>query len=255
MHMRRLLISIFLSVISLLAPLTDRAQQSPAAPKPQSTPPAQPAAPGQQSPQQSGQTIVVPVNLVDVLFTVLDRRNKLVPALEKTDFKIFDDKLPQEIRYFSKQSDLPLRIGILLDTSNSIRDRIKFEQDASINFLFTVLRRNKDEAFAMTFDDEPQIIQPFTGDAGALRDQITKTRAGGGTAINEAIEMAQRTSVVIYTISTSIQWISLTQNNEPAKSGDRKYHLTDGDKILQELAEETGGRSFYPYHVDDLDQS
>ena len=300
MHMRRLLTSIFLSVILLLAPLTDRAQQSPAAPKPQSTPPAQSAAPGQQRPQQSGQTIVVPVNLVDVLFTVLDRRNKLVPALEKTDFKIFDDKLPQEIRYFSKQSDLPLRIGILLDTSNSIRDRIKFEQDASINFLFTVLRRNKDEAFAMTFDDEPQIIQPFTGDAGALRDQITKTRAGGGTAIydaiyeacvkelshpprppgdqpdvvrrvmvlisdgednlsnhtkTEAIEMAQRTSVVIYTISTSIQWISLTQNNEPAKSGDRKYHLTDGDKILQELAEETGGRSFYPYHVDDLDQS
>src|SRR5712664_2003598 len=300
MHMRRLLTSIFLSVILLLAPLTDRAQQSPAAPKPQSTPPAQSPAPSQEPAQQSGQKIGVRVNLVDVLFTVLDRRNKLVPALEKTDFKIFDDKLPQEIRYFSKQSDLPLRIGILLDTSNSIRDRIKFEQDASINFLFTVLRRNKDEAFAMTFDDEPQIIQSFTGDAGALRDQITKTRAGGGTAIydaiyeacvkelshpprppgdqpdvvrrvmvlisdgednlsnhtrTEAIEMAQRTSVVIYTISTSIQWISLTQNNEPAKSGDRKYHLTDGDKILQELAEETGGRSFYPYHVDDLDQS
>jgi len=278
----------------------DRARQAPAAPKPQSTPPAQSPAPSQEPAQQSGQKIGVRVNLVDVLFTVLDRRNKLVPALEKTDFKIFDDKLPQEIRYFSKQSDLPLRIGILLDTSNSIRDRIKFEQDASINFLFTVLRRNKDEAFAMTFDDEPQIIQPFTGDAGALRDQITKTRAGGGTAIydaiyeacvkelshpprppgdqpdvvrrvmvlisdgednlsnhtrTEAIEMAQRTSVVIYTISTSIQWISLTQNNEPAKSGDRKYHLTDGDKILQELAEETGGRSFYPYHVDDLDQS
>ena len=300
MHMRRLLTSIFLSVILLLAPLTDRAQQSPATPKPQSTPPAQSPAPSQEPAQQSGQKIGVRVNLVDVLFTVLDRRNKLVPALEKTDFKIFDDKLPQEIRYFSKQSDLPLRIGILLDTSNSIRDRIKFEQDASINFLFTVLRHNKDEAFAMTFDDEPQIIQPFTGDAGALRDQITKTRAGGGTAIydaiyeacvkelshpprppgdqpdvvrrvmvlisdgednlsnhtrTEAIEMAQRTSVVIYTISTSIQWISLTQNNEPAKSGDRKYHLTDGDKILQELAEETGGRSFYPYHVDDLDQS
>jgi VWFA-related protein len=295
--MRRLLTSIFLSVILLFAPLTDRAQQSPAAPKPQSTPSASPS---QEPPQKTDQKLITVVNLVDVLFTVLDRRNKLVPALEKTDFKIFDDKLRQEIRYFSKQSDLPLRIGVLLDTSNSIRDRIKFEQDASINFLFTVLRRNKDEAFAMTFDDEPQIIQPFTGDAGALRDQITKTRAGGGTAIydaiyeacikelshpprppgdqpdvvrrvmilisdgednlsnhtrTEAIEMAQRTSVVIYTISTSIQWISLTQNNEPSKSADRKYHLTDGDKILQELAEETGGRSFFPYHVDDLDQS
>jgi Ca-activated chloride channel homolog len=72
---------------------------------------------------------------------------------------------------------------------------------------------------------------------------------------SEAIEMAQRTSVVIYTISTSTQWVSLSQNNEPSKSADRKYHLTDGDRVLQGLAEETGGRAFFPYHVDDLDQS
>jgi Ca-activated chloride channel family protein len=300
MQMRRTITSICLAGFLLLAPLSERAQQSSPAAKPQSPAPAQPAAQSQEPPQKSDQKLTTVVNLVDVLFTVLDRRNKLVPALEKSDFKIFDDKLPQEIRYFSKQSDLPLRIGMLLDTSNSIRDRIKFEQDASINFLFTVLRRNKDEAFVMTFDDEPQVVQGFTGDAGALRDQITNTRAGGGTAIydaiyeacvkelshpprppgdqpdvvrrvmilisdgednlsthtrSEAIEMAQRTSVVIYTISTSTQWVSLTQNNEPSKSGDRKYHLTDGDKILQDLAEETGGRAFFPYHVDDLDQS
>jgi Ca-activated chloride channel family protein len=297
--MRRGLISIFLAFVLLLLPLTDRAQQSLTDTKPQSPAPAQPAPASQEPAQQSNQTIRVPVNLVDVLFTVLNRRNKLVPDLEKGDFKIFDDKSPQEIRYFSKQTDLPLRIGMLLDTSNSIRDRIKFEQDASVSFLFSVLRRNKDEAFVMTFDDEPQIIQSFTGDAGALRDQITKTRAGGGTAIydavyeacvkelshpprppgdqpdivrrvmilisdgddnlsthtrSEAIEMAQRTSVVIYTISTSTQWISLSQT-DPSKTGDRKYHLTEGDKILQELAEETGGRAFFPYHVDDLDQS
>jgi VWFA-related protein len=236
---------------------------------------------------------------VDVLFTVLDRRNKLVPGLEKQDFKIFDDNTPQDIRYFSKQSDLPLRIGMLLDTSNSIRDRLKFEQDAANNFLFSVLRRNKDEAFVMTFDDEPQLIQGFTGDNGQLRDEILRTRAGGGTAVYdaiyeacadqlshpprppgdqpdvvrrvmilisdgednlsthtraEAIEMAQRTSVVIYTISTSIQWVTLDDPGKE-KSGNRKYHLTEGDKVLQDLAEETGGRPFYPYHVDDLDQS
>jgi Ca-activated chloride channel family protein len=275
-----------------------KAQESPQDAKPQS-PPAPSAAPGQEPPQQSGQTLRSVVNLVDVLFTVLNRRNKLVPDLEKPDFKIYDDKLPQEIRYFSKQSDLPLRIGMLLDTSNSVRDRIQFEQDASINFLYSVLRRNKDEAFVMTFDDEPQIIQEFTSDTGLLRDHITKTHAGGGTAIydaiyeacvkelshpprppgdqpdvvrrvmilisdgddnlsthtrSEAIEMAQRTSVVIYTISTSTQWVSLGES-DPAKTGNRKYHLTEGDKILQELADETGGRSFFPYHVDDLDQS
>src|SRR6266478_1681639 len=307
MHMRRIITSIFLGLAPLLLPLTDRAQQS-SPDKPQASLPdaklqspaaAQPAPPKQESAQQSDQTIKSVVNLVDVLFTVLNRRNKLVPELEKSDFKIWDDKFPQEIRYFSKQSDLPLRIGMLLDTSNSIRDRIKFEQDASINFLFSVLRRNKDEAFVMTFDDEPQIVQAFTGDAGALRDQILRTRAGGGTAVydaiysaceqelshpprppgdqpdvvrrvmilisdgednlsthtrTEAIEMAQRSSVVIYTISTSTQWVTL---DDPSKerTGNRKYHLTDGDKILQALAEETGGRAFYPYHVDDLDQS
>jgi len=248
---------------------------------------------------QSQTKITTTVNLVDVLFTVLDRRNKLVSDLDKQNFKVLDDNVAQDIRYFSKQSDLPLRIGMLLDTSNSIRDRIKFEQDAADNFLFSVLRHGKDEAFVMTFDDEPQVIQPFTTDTGMLRDQIDRTRAGGGTAVYDAIynacanelshpprppgdqpdvvrrvmilisdgednlsthtradaiEMAQRTSVVIYTISTSIQWITL---DDPSKeyTGNRKYHLTEGDKILQDLAEETGGRSFYPYHVDDLDQS
>src|SRR5208282_6565027 len=147
-----------------------------------------PAAPqqgqqGEKAPSpQSPQKIIQVVNLVDVLFTVLNRRNKLVPDLQKEDFQVLDEKFPQEIRYFSKQTDLPLRIGMLVDTSNSIRDRIKFEQDASINFFFSVLRRGRDEAFVMTFDDEPQVVQPFTSDAGLLRDQIMQPRAGGGTA-------------------------------------------------------------------------
>jgi len=270
-------------------------QQNPSTPP--ATPP--PTPPAQEPVQKSETKIITTVNLVDVLLTVLDRRNKLVPSLEKQDFKVLDDNAAQDIRYFSRQSDLPLRIGMLLDTSNSIRDRIKFEQDAANNFLFSVLRRGKDEAFVMTFDDEPQVVQAFTPDTGKLRDQILRTRAGGGTAVydaiyqacvqelshpprppgdqpdvvrrvmilisdgednlsthtrSEAIEMAQRSSVVIYTISTSTQWVTL---DDPSKerTGNRKYHLTDGDKILQALAEETGGRSFYPYHVDDLDQS
>jgi VWFA-related protein len=188
---------------------------------------------------------------------------------------------------------------MLLDTSNSIRDRLKFEQDAATNFVYSVLRRNKDAAFVMTFDDEPQILQDFTSEADKLRDQIVNTRAGGGTAIYdavyqacekqlshpprppgdqpdivrrvmilisdgddnlsthtraEAIEMAQRFSVVIYAISTSTQWVSLSQT-DPEKMADRKTHKTEGDQILEHLAEETGGRAFFPYHVDDLDQS
>jgi Ca-activated chloride channel family protein len=289
-----LLFGVLLSGVALVFA---QQQPKPASPAP-AAPPAQSPS-DQQGVQKSQTQIVTHVNLVDVLLTVLDRRNKLVSGLDQKDFKVFDDNIPQDIRYFSKQSDLPLRIGMLLDTSNSIRDRLKFEQDAANNFLFSVLRRNKDEAFVMTFDDEPQLVQAFTGDAGQLRDQILRTRAGGGTAIYdaiyeaclnqlshpprppgdqpdvvrrvmilisdgednlsthtraEAIEMAQLTSVVIYTISTSTQWITLDDPSKE-KTGNRKYHLTDGDRILQDLAQETGGRPFYPYHVDDLDQS
>lgn len=296
-----LTIAVLVCCLPLATPVSGFAQ---AAGQPQEKPqPPAPAAqaPAQQAPAnpQQGPTFIREVNLVDVLATVLDRRNKLVPDLEKGDFKILDDSSQQEVRFFSKQSDLPLRIGMLLDTSNSIRDRIKFEQEAAVDFLYSVLRRGKDQAFAMTFDDEPQIVQPFTSDGGLLRDEINKTRAGGGTAVYdaiydacekqlsnpprppgdqpdvvrrvmvlisdgddnlsnhtraEAIEMAQRTNVVIYTISTSTQWIQLSQT-DASKLADRKMHLTEGDQILKDLAEETGGRAFFPYHVDDLNQS
>src|SRR6266481_5554904 len=175
----------------LLARAGNRAQQqSPdsSAAKPQDPAPSQPAPAQEPAPQQQNQgKITQVVNLVDVLFTVLNRRNKLVPDLAENDFKIWDEKSPQAIRYFSRQTDLPLRIGLLMDTSNSIRDRLKFEQDAATSFLFSVLRHNKDQAFVMTFDDEPAILQGFTDDAGRLRDEIVKTRAGGGTAVYDAI--------------------------------------------------------------------
>jgi Ca-activated chloride channel family protein len=304
--MRRIFISVVLSLALLLAAVRDFARPSPNStgikhqgtaqqPAPAQTAPPQEPAP---QPQEQGRITQV-VNLVDVLFTVLNRRNKLVPDLEKDDFKVWDDKAQQSIRYFSRQTDLPLRIGLLMDTSNSIRDRLKFEQDAATSFLFSVLRHNKDQAFVMTFDDEPSILQAFTDDTGRLRDEIVKTRAGGGTAVYdaiydacqkelshpprppgdqpdvvrrvmilisdgddnlsnhtraEAIEMAQRYSVVIYTISTSTQWIQLSQT-DPDRLANRKTHLTEGDKILEDLADQTGGRAFFPYHVDDLDQS
>src|ERR1700722_19867229 len=138
MHSKRVLALVWLLVLTVVAgsraQQAGKPEQSPQAqqPSPQQSPapaqnpptgPTPPAAPGAQS------TVTVNVNLVDVLFTVLNRRNKLVPELDKSDFKIFDDSVQQEIRYFSKQTDLPLRIGMLLDTSNSIRDRLKFEQD------------------------------------------------------------------------------------------------------------------------------
>ena len=247
-------------------------------------------------PAQSEQTIVKEVRLVDLLFTVVNRRQKFVTDLDKQDFSVFEDGQPQKITNFSRQTDLPLRVGLLLDTSNSIRDRLKFEQEAAIDFLFNVVRRHKDLAFLMTFDSEPGYVQDYTEDLGVLRDAILRQRAGGGTALydaiykacsdrltnpplpspqnpevrrvlvvisdgddnlsnrtrTEAVEMAQRAGVVIYAISTSTQWVTAGKERDPLKQANRKYHKEAGDKALEQLAEETGGRAFFPYQVDDL---
>lgn len=272
------------------------AQQSQPPAPPQSTAGAAPVAPSQEANQGA---IVRNVNLVEVLFSVVTKHEKLVTDLIQNDFKVFDDGAAQEVTSFSQPTDLPLRIGMVLDTSNSIRERLKFEQDAAIDFLFNALRRNKDEAFLMTFDDGPQIIEDFTGDTGDLRDTILKQRAGGGTSLydavyaasthllnnspmppgpnadvrrvlvvisdgddnsstrsrGESVEMSQRAGVIIYTISTSTDWVSPDEEKDVMKQVQRKYLKTEGDQVLDQLAQETGGRSFFPYKVDDLGQS
>ena len=275
------------TLLSLVAPV--RAQQAPPASPPQ------PANSG----SQEKPTITTRVELVDVVFSVLNRRQKFITDLQKENFKVFEDNKPQDIRFFSRETDLPLRVGMLLDTSNSIRDRIKFEQEAAIDFLYNVVRRHKDLAFLMTFDNEPEIVQDYTEDLGQLRDAILKQRAGGGTALydaiytacqrllaippmpagpnpqvrrvlvvisdgddnlsshsrSEALEMAQRAGVVIYAISTSTQWVTANEERNPVKRTERKYHKDEGDKVLDQITEETGGRAFFPYRVDDLAQS
>src|ERR1700730_11612223 len=261
---------------------------------------SQPPAPPQPSAQADRQgTIVRNVNLVDVLYSVVTKHEKLVTDLTKDDFKVFDDGVQQEITSFSQPTDLPLRIGMVLDTSNSIRERLKFEQDAAIDFIFNAIRRGKDQAFLMTFDDGPEIIKEFTGDSGDLRDTILKQRAGGGTSLydavyaasdhllnksplppgpnsdvrrvlvvisdgadnssnrarGESVEMSQRAGVIIYSISTSTDWVTTGDEKDPAKRINRKYEKDEGDRVLEQLGLETGGRVFFPYKVDDLGQS
>jgi Ca-activated chloride channel homolog len=287
----------FLVLILLLALSGSilRAQQ-PAPPPPPAPATSQsqakpPQAPTQPPPQQIP-TIRSTVSLVHLVATATDRRHNFVTDLEKSDFKVLEDGVPQEIKLFGRETDLPLRIGLLLDTSNSIRPRLEFEQDAAVDFLTSVIRRNKDMAFLMTFDNEPEIIQDYTGDLALLTGAIRKQRAGGGTALHDAIfkaaekltnpplgngpafevrrvmvvisdgddnlsdhalsdavEVAIRAEASIYSISTNTDWL--------ATSGDmpRKMHLGPGDKVLQKFAEESGGRVFFPYKVEDLAQS
>jgi VWFA-related protein len=260
--------------------------------------PSPPPAPAAEPPYTSGQSIRQNVNLVDVLFTVLNRQHKIVADLNSENFRVFDDDAPQQIRFFNRQTDMPLRVGFLLDTSNSIRDRLKFEQEAAIDFLYNVIRREKDQAFLMTVDDEPELVQGFTGDLDVLREVILKQRAGGGTALydavyqacqqllklppsvgdpdkdlrrvlvvisdgddnlsrhsrGQALEIAQRAGIVIYSISTSTNWI-LPDQEARGDLSNRKYMKDEGDKVLQQFSDESGGRAFFPYRVDDLAQS
>jgi Ca-activated chloride channel family protein len=293
-YARRFFLLVFLFALS--ANFSRAQQPSPNPPPPGSVPaqsqsqvPAQ--APGQPG-QQQVPTIRSTVSLVHLVATAMDRRHNFITDLEKSDFKVLEDGVPQEIKLFGRETDLPLRIGLLLDTSNSIRPRLQFEQDAAIDFLTSVIRRNKDMAFLMTFDNEPEVVQDYTGDLALLTGAIRKQRAGGGTALHdaifkaaekltnppqpktpsqevrrvmvvisdgddnlsdhalsEAVEVAIRAEASIYSISTNTDWL--------ATSGDvpRKMHLAPGDKILQKFAEESGGRVFYPYKVEDLAQS
>ncbi|HLJ24348.1 MAG TPA: VWA domain-containing protein [Candidatus Acidoferrales bacterium] len=284
-------------VLAAVAAVSAQQAQPPAPPQTPPAPPAAQAPPAARPPDQGA--IVRNVNLVEVLFSVVTKREKLVTDMNKEDFKVFDDGAQQEITDFSQPTDLPLRIGMVLDTSNSIRERLKFEQDAAIDFIFNAIRRGRDQAFLMTFDDGPQIIKDFTGDTGDIRDTILKQRAGGGTSLydavyaasthlqkdspmppgpnsdvrrvlvvisdgddnssghsrGESVEMAQRAGVIIYSISTSTDWISAEDEKDPSKRISRKYEKGEGDKVMEQLAGETGGRAFFPYKVDDLGQS
>lgn len=235
------------------------------------------------------------VPLVDVFFSVLNGKNKFITDLGPNDFEVLDNGLPQQIQFFNRQSDLPLRIGILLDTSNSIQQRLQFEQNAAFDFLFRNIRPGQDLAFVMTFDTHPQVQQGFTDNMDLLRQAIFSQRAGGGTALYDAIytasrqlidaplpphsaevrrvlvifsdgiddlsndalstalKMAERVPIEIYTISTNQEWVSPDQFG--AQAMPRKLGYTHGDRILQQIADDTGGRPFFPYQVSDLAQA
>jgi len=213
---------------------------------------------------------------VNVVFTVTDKHGRFIRDLSKDNFSVHDTREPvKDIRAFSSQSNLPLRVGLLIDTSNSIRDRFKFEQEAAVEFLNQIIRPKEDRAFTLGFDTSPEITQDWTNSTEKLTSGIRMMRPGGGTAFydavylaardkllkektsgpvrramiilsdgddnqsrvtfSEAVEMAQRAEVIVYTISTSM-----------APNAD------NGDRKLKELAEATGGRIFHPFKIEDV---
>jgi Ca-activated chloride channel family protein len=239
--------------------------------------PAQPP-PAQAVPSDEPTRIQVDVTRVSMLFTVTDRKGRFVTNLTKEDFEIVEAKKAQTVQEFTAESDLPLRLGILIDTSNSIRDRFRFEQEAASEFIKSVVRSNQDRAMVVRFDTSAELVSDLTTDTDKLDRAIRDLRPGGGTAMYDALfyacrdklsqdqpkhkfrravvivsdgddnqshytrdqslEMAQKADVVVYAISTNI---SRTD--------------TDGDKVLKYFAQETGGQAFFPFKVEDLEQS
>jgi Ca-activated chloride channel family protein len=224
-------------------------------------------------------TIKKRVNEVNVLFIAMDKHGKFVRNLGQGDFTILDDnKPPQTIVNFVQQTDLPLQLGLLIDTSGSVHGRFQFEQDAAIGFLQHTIRANFDSAFVTGFNTRSHVVQDFTDNVSLLATGVQRLENGGGTALydavysackdkllkdgsdrpvrralvivsdgednqsehtqGQAIEMAERAQVIIYTISTDDSGLVLR-----------------GDKNLQQLSDFTGGRAFFPYKMKDIKSS
>jgi Ca-activated chloride channel homolog len=230
---------------------------------------------------QSGALLTIHkrVDEVNVLFIATDKHGRFVRDLNEEDFAILDDhKPPQSILNFKRETDLPLHLGLLIDVSGSVNSRFDFEQEAAVSFLQHSLRGGYDKAFVVGFNKQSQLAQDFTDNVVLLSAGIHRLHDGGGTALYDAvyrackekflkdrpdrpvrkaiiivsdgednqsefsraqaIEMAQRAEVIIYAISTDDSGLILR-----------------GDRNLEQLAEATGGRAFFPYKMKDVTHS
>ncbi|HEY6272545.1 MAG TPA: VWA domain-containing protein [Terriglobales bacterium] len=276
---------VFRTVVTLLtltsASAIARAQSQPDAPAPPATgqtPVANAVNPSTKPADDlpTGGTIRLPSNEVNVIFTVTDKHGRFVKDLKANQFRILDNNLPpKQVMNFESETNLPLRVGLLIDASNSIRDRFLFEQQAATEFLQQIIRPKSDKAFVLAFDEVWDVTQDFTNDMDKLTRGINVIRPGGGTAMwdavyyacrdklmrentgqtvrraiiivsdgddnqsralrSEAIEMAQRAGVIVYAISTNLSNIH-----------------DSGDHNLKLLAEATGGQAFFPFKLQNL---
>jgi VWFA-related protein len=256
-------------------PATQQPAQQPAAQQPAAQPGQQSPAPSLPNEDQPTETIRVQVNEVNLIFTVTDKKGKFITGLKRENFGLLDDgRPPLAVLRFTQQTNLPLRVGIMLDTSSSIRQRFQFEQDSAIEFLLQILHRD-DRAFVEGFDIQTDLSQDFTNNVDRLNQGIRKLRPGGGTALfdalyktckdqmlplqetgavrralilvsdgddnysrveeSDAIKMCQRADTIVYSISTNIS---------PSKD--------KGDEVLRQISEATGGQAFYPVKLEDV---
>ena len=136
----------------------------------------------QQNDDQSMETLKVRVNVVQLFFNVKDKKGALIPNQTKNDFELLEDGKPQTIKYFTAESNLPLTLGILIDSSGSQARVLEMEKEVGGAFLNNILR-DKDEAFVIDFDVNVDLLQDFTNDVHRLKAALEKARinTGGGS--------------------------------------------------------------------------
>jgi len=215
------------------------------------------------------QLIRVNVDLVNVYLTVSNKRGHLITNLKRDSFAVFEDGAQQVITNFSRETDVPLTIVLLIDTSGSVKDKLQFEKEAAVSFLDTILRQNRDKAAVFTFDSTIDLHQDFTDDRSRLARAVVRTRAGGGTrlydalinviqqkltgreerkvivlltdgddnssksSVQQVVAAAQRNDVTMYTISMNAVGLALDDAQRC-------------DRILKMFAQQTGGEAFFP---------
>jgi Ca-activated chloride channel homolog len=247
---------------------------TPAQPATGQTPQVNTAAPGQTDQQY---TISRQVNEVDLVFTVTDKHGHFIKDLKQSDFALLDDqKAPDRVYSFTQQTNLPLRLGILIDTSTSIRTRFQFEQQAATEFLLQILKPHSDKAFVMGFDVTPDYKQDWSNNLDALSTGISALRPGGGTALFDAVYSGCRDKLLDASrgqepVRKAMVLISDGDDNQShaylddaikecqraetiiyAISTNVSPSRDRGDDILQKMAEATGGRAFFPKSMEDM---
>ena len=227
--------------------------------------------------QSSSFRIVRNVNEVNLIFTVTNRHGEFIPNLRLSDFALLDDqKAPERVTSFMQQTNLPLRVGLVIDTSTSIRQRFDFEKQSATQFFLQVLRSKADRAFVMGFDSTPTLTQDWTNNVDALETGVNKLRSGGSTALYDAVYSACRDKQLSETrgqepVRRAIVVISDGNDNQSRVYIDEAIKMCQraetiiyaistnwtpsrgrGDDSLKKLAEATGGRAFFPPSMEDM---
>jgi VWFA-related protein len=191
--------------------------------------------------------------------------------LTKEEFQVFEDGVQQAIRYFSREMRQPLRIGLVLDTSNSARPALQFEKDAAGEFVFNMLqgRSSQNQILLQTFDATSSIVQDFTNDPEILNEKLQGLKAGGGKALYDAIYFACKEKMlnsgppenmrrVLVLVSdgrdagsehTLEEALSMARKAETViyGIGNTAYGFSNpAERILQEISAKTGGAAYFP---------